>query len=587
MTIQEKIRHALQNSLKQMGISYDGSIQLEHPNELAHGDFATNIAMVLAKQQGENPRALAETIAQQLLNSELAEISHVEVAGPGFINLTLHPSFLNESVGQILEHGSDYGKHNLFAGQKIITEFTDPNPFKLFHIGHLMSNTIGESLARIFQNAGAEVKWANYQGDVGMHVAKTLWGIIDLGGYEEMLSKDLQTQVAFMGRAYAHGSTTYKDKQHVEDMQDLNKKIYARSDETINNIYDWGRQVSLDYFETQYKRLGTNHNVEENKAFHYYFFESKVGDLGKEKVLEYLEKGIFKESDGAIIFPGEDHGLHSRVFVNKLGLPTYEAKELGLSKIKHDEYPYDQSFIITANEIDEYFKVLLKAMSFVFPELAAKTTHISHGMMKLTSGKMSSRTGDVITAEDMLNDVRDLAFAKIMESQGEKYRGLEASQELHQVIEQVAVAAVKFAILKQDTSKDIIFDPEVSLSFEGDSGPYLQYTYARCQSILHKAQEEDLVMASRPQTDWQTLDLERYFYRFQEVIVRAADLQAPHVIANYAIELGRMFNRWYGQGKIVDSENPHTSYKLALVSATGIILKRSLFLLGIQAPESM
>lgn len=576
MEITQKIKGLVEKALTDLNISHDVTIHLEHPGELVHGDFATNIAMVLAQKEGKNPRELAEQIVETICEYNHDDIDTVEVAGPGFINFKLSGNFFGQEIKKILEQGGDYGKNDRLKGQKIITEFTDPNPFKLFHIGHLMSNTIGESLTRLFQFSGAEVKWANYQGDVGMHVAKAIWGMQELGGIDEIKQANLKDQVAFMGRAYAHGAKTYKDGIAVEIMQQLNKAIYDRSDENVNALYDWGRQVSLDYFEIQYRRLGTYHNPENNKSFHYYFFESEVGSVGKEKVLEFLKKGVFEESDGAVIFPGEKYRLHNRVFINSLGLPTYEAKELGLSKIKYDTYPYDQSFIITANEIDEYFKVLLKAMSFVFPELAEKTNHISHGMLKLTTGKMSSRTGDVIVAEELLDGIEELAREKTIDR-----------ETTSETVSQIAVAAIKFAILKQDTGKDIIFDPEQSLSFEGDSGPYLQYTYARCRSILEKASIQNLEPVTQKPEQWETTNLEKYLYRFPGVFDRASQDYAPHVVANYAIELARVFNSWYGQGKIVDTENSDSGYKLALTQATAQIIHNALWLLGIEAPEQM
>lgn len=576
MNIVDVLKNNLAEILEEIGVQSEKEIHLEHPNDISHGDFATNVAMTLAKDLGKRPREIAEVITQKLLDKKIPEIEYVEVAGPGFINIKLSSLFFENSLKDILVQGMEFGNLDIWKGKKIIIEFTDPNPFKLLHIGHLMSNTIGESLARIFQISGAEVKWANYQGDVGMHVAKAIWGIIDLGGVDDIKNKTLKEQVSYLGKAYAKGAAQYKEGKHVEEIKNINKQIYEKSDQFINNIYDWGRQVSLDYFEIQYKRLGTYHNKDKDKAFHYYFFESQVGSLGKEKVFEYLKQGVFEESDGAIIFPGEKYGLHNRVFVNSLGLPTYEAKELGLSKTKYDLYQYDNSFIITANEIDEYFKVLLKAMSFVFPDLAKKTTHISHGMMKLKSGKMSSRTGDVIVAEDLLDNLEELVITKSA--------GRNLGKEL---ISEIAVSAIKFAILKQDTSKDIIFDPETSLSFEGDSGPYLQYTHARCQSILAKAKEAELEINERRPESWETLDIEKYLYRLPEIFESAFIHHAPQQVATYIIELARLFNSWYGNTKIIDIENPETGYKLALTQAVAIVIKKSLWVLGIDAPNEM
>jgi arginyl-tRNA synthetase len=216
-----------------------------------------------------------------------------------------------------------------------MVEYTDPNPFKEFHIGHLMSNSIGEAVARIIEANGAQIKRANWQGDVGMHIANAIWG-------------KMQKPELSWGEAYTYGAQKYEDNK--DEITGINKKIYERSDTEVNNLYDLGRKESLEKFEELYKKLGTK--------FDHYFFESKEGVEGKQIVEAHLEDGIFEKSDGAIIFPGEKYGLHTRVFINSNGLPTYEAKEMGLNKKKFEVEPdLYKSIIITGNEIKEYFKV--------------------------------------------------------------------------------------------------------------------------------------------------------------------------------------------------------------------------------------
>ena len=223
-----------------------------------------------------------------------------------------------------------------------------------------------------------------------MHVAKSLWGMLQLfkqenTSIEELAKYDLEKKVEFLGWAYALGATKYKEDLEIkEEITNMNKSIYDK-DSSIYDLYEKGRQWSLDYFETLYIRLGTN--------FDYYYFERNSGEMGLKLSKELLDKGIFEESDSAIVFRGEEYGLHTRVFVNSFGIPTYESKDLGLAVTKYEDYPYDLSIIVTGNEIDEYFKVVLKALSFIRPELSEKTKHISHGMLRLKSGKMSSRTG--------------------------------------------------------------------------------------------------------------------------------------------------------------------------------------------------
>ena len=313
----------------------------------------------------------------------------------------------------------------------------------------------------------------------------------------------------------------------------------------------------MEYFDSIYKKLGTK--------FDYFFFESEAGPIGKEIVEK--NSNIFEKSEGAIVFHAENYNpkLHTRVFITKEDLPTYEAKELGLAQIKYEKYKYDKSIVITGNEINDYFKVLLCAMQQIFPDLAEKTTHISHGMLRLPTGKMSSRTGDIITAESLIEEVK----SKVKND------------------EIAAIAAIKYMILRQSIGGDIIFDIEKSVSTEGDSGVYLQYSYARANSILEKAKSENINLDIRCPSGWETTEIERMLYRFEEVVLRAGEEFEPHHITNYLTELARAFNSFYGNTIIVKSEDVASPYKVALTHAFTTIMKNGLNILGIEAPERM
>lgn len=514
------------------------NLRLEHPADLNLGDYSCH----LASPKGESGRH-SEELAVKINQNKPDWLERVEVVGD-FVNFYLSPKFFSESVSEIVKEKENYGRSQKLAGQKTIVEYTDPNPFKEFHIGHLMTNVLGEAVARLVESQDAEVKRACYQGDVGMHVAKAVWGLRKLN------PPALNAKI--LGQAYALGATEGVE----EEVKELNKKIYDRSDPEINRIYDEGRKISLDYFETIYEKLGTK--------FDFYFFESKTGEFGKKVVEEGLSKGIFEKSDGAVIFKGDEkEGLHTRVFINSEGLPTYEAKELGLAKIKYDTYLYDQSVVVTGNEINAYFKVLLKVMSLIYPELAVKTKHLSHGMLRLPTGKMSSRTGDVITAESLL--------ATIREKLGERES------------DEIAIGAIKYSILRQSPGKDIIFDFDKSLSFEGDSGPYLQYTCVRAKSVLEKANRGEALRESKASP--QVSAVERLLYRFPEIVERSVADYAPNYLVTYLTELASAFNAYYAQNKIIGSEEE--TYRLALTTAVAQVLENGLNLLGIKVPEKM
>ena len=583
---------------------------IRHLEQVASSSYTTDAGSFVFK----NSREFAEKIAEKIREAGNPDILRVEVAGPGFINFFLSPTFFAKNIQEIIETGDSYGNTNLLGApasaeatarrRKVMVEYTDPNPFKEFHIGHLMSNAVGETLSRIIEANGAEVKRACYQGDVGLHVAKAIWGARFHPEGELNTPYPIKDYPAAFswGRAYARGAKAFdEDEEAKKQIIEINHKIYSREDQEINNIYDTGRKVCLEMFELDYKRIGTFHDKARDKAFDYYFFESETGQKGKAIVEAGLEKGIFEKSDGAVVFKAEkyDDKLHTRVFLNSAGLPTYEAKELGLAKKKAETGDFNQLVSVTGNEINAYFSVVLEAMRQVMPEIAEKIVHVSHGMLRLPSGKMSSRTGDVITAESLIEEVKEKVRAKISE------REL-SDDKKEKIAEAVAIGAIKYSILKQSPGRDIIFDFDKSLSFEGDSGPYLQYAYTRALSVLEKAQKE----ASPRELGEGGLDsfskaksvrrgtlpgrvplltgissVERLLYRFPEIIERAYLELAPQHIVTYLIELAGAFNSYYAKYQILGSEGE--KYRLALTKAVATVLKNGLQILAIPVLEKM
>lgn len=588
------IKSQLQNALEKISVDlFDKEIKfsVDVPENATHGDYSTNVAMVLAKPLGKSPREIAERIKLEIENLKLKILDRVEVAGPGFINFFISRNALLNTLQTIEEKNDTYGTSDVLKDTKVITEFTDPNPFKEFHIGHLYSNTVGEALSRLVESQGADIRRVCYQGDIGLHVAKAIWGLQkklqDSGlTLENLEKKTLKEKAKFLGQGYAIGSTGYEENEVIKkEIIEINKKVFAQ-DSDIYEIYKQGKSWSLEYFETIYARLGTK--------FDNYFFESEVGEDGKKLVLGYLEKGVFKESDGAVIFPGEEYGLHNRVFINSLGLPTYEAKELGLAPSKYDYFPYDQSIVITGNEINAYFKVLLKALSFIRPELAEKTFHIGHGMVRLPEGKMSSRTGNVITGEWLLDEAKRRVIEKMREVKTQDDHGSRFTvdgSETEEIAEKVGVAAVKYALLKSGIGGDIAFSFDESISFEGNSGPYLQYTYVRTQSILAKFETRNSKLEIN-NLEIRNLKLEieeefllRHLVHFPEIVSYATQAYAPNLLCEYLYQLAQKFNLFYAKHKIVGSDNEQ--FRLQLTSSVGQVLKNGLTLLGIPTVEKM
>lgn len=599
------IESLIKKSLENFGINQNTFFNVEHPDDLKNGDYSTNVAMVCAKDLKKNPRELAEGIKNYIEENLPTEISKIEVAGPGFINFYLSKDFIKYSIDKILEKKDNWGKNEKLKGKKVMVEYTDPNPFKPFHIGHLMANAIGESISRIVEFSGAETIRANYQGDVGPHVAKAIYVImknplpaltLDKG---EGKDGGVSSLANYIGKCYSEGSNLYDTDENIKkEIEEINKKVYDKSDEKINEIYDWGRKVTLEAFEEIYKILGTK--------FNYYFFESDMAKVGEKIVRENVGKAvsvedsrsIFEESNNAIVFHGEnyDKKLHTRVFINSQGLPTYETKEIGLTITKFEKENPDISIITTAIEQAEYMKVVQKAISLIHPELESRMKHITHGMMKLASGKMSSRKGNVITGESLLRDSMDMVYEKMSDRDF-------SDEEKKKISEVVGVSALKYGILKSGIGSDIVYDQEKSVSFEGDSGPYLQYTAVRANAILEKAKEfkipEPASYALQGNAGGEITDLEKKLYQFSEVVEHSYDLLEPHHITTYLTELASEFNSFYGNTQILparnathnvaggEEENKYMVYHLNLVKAFYQTMKNGLWLLGIEIPERM
>ena len=573
--IVHELEKLVQDALSGLHLDQEPKITFSHPENAEHGDYSTNVALVLGQQVKKNPREVAEGLKESI---KLADnIEKVEVAGPGFLNFFLNQDYLIGELKEILKKKEKYGKSTTFK-KKVMIEFTDPNPFKEFHIGHLYSNTVGESLSRLLEAQGAKVRRVNYQGDTGLHVAKAVWGM-QQGLLQQNLSvkdlekKDLAERIQFLGQAYVAGDQAFETGSAKEDIEALNVKLFAK-DKEVKDLYEKGRKWSLEYFERIYKRLGT--------TFEGYYFESEVGKVGEQLVEEGLKKGIFEESQGAVIFPGEKHGLHNRVFLTSKGLPTYETKEMGLAPTKYKDFKYDLSLIITGNEITDYFKVLLAALKEMYPELAEKTKHLSHGMVRLPEGKMSSRTGNVVTGEQLIEEVKD-RVRKVMESSGSEI----PQKEQEEATEAIAVGAIKYSLLRVSLGKDIAFDFEKSLNFTGESGPYLQYTYARCKSILRKSKTKGL---GKPGSEVlpEELALLRLFYRFREVAKDSSQSFSPNLVCSFVFDVAQAYNNFYNTHKVLQAATKEEQqFRLALTAATAQIIQNSLNLLGIKTLERM
>jgi len=594
-----------------------------------HGDFATNVALQLAKPLKKSPLEIAQIIANKLPGATAVK--------PGFINIRLPDTTLLATLTQINSTNTP-GASNLYKDQIVVTEYSDPNPFKVLHIGHLYTSIVGDAISNLIEAAGGTTHRVNFGGDVGLHVAKTMHGIIThlSGEHPEKLTEIPESDhMDFISARYVEGNNAYEsDPEAKSTIVEINKRIYALFDqidspETLGSkspeittqtspfaqIYWTCRQWSYDYFDQFYASIGVK--------FEKYYPESATAQIGIATVREQLKNGVYEESNGAIIFDGEKHGLHTRVFINSAGLPTYETKDLGLSLAKARDYDFDQSIIITGNDIVEYMKVLLKSIEQFRPDLSSKTLHITHGMVKLAGGvKQSSRLGNFVKAVDTI---------EITKKALEKEQGSADNQ--------IVLGAIKYAFLKNSVGPDLIFDPETSVSLQGNSGPYLQYSLTRARSILRSVGQNDPTPTPQPtskqtspatqpssalsdrgsakgddpcgeersslpvttgqapfRTQADDVELGLGLDEFERTLLKklsdyshaleksTKDL-APHHLCAYLYELAQTFNRFYENAKVAG--DPRESLRIQLVSTYAKTLGSALTILGIPTPDKM
>lgn len=551
-----KLKSELADQVRQhLGVE---SVVVEDANPKSGADLAIPV-FAFAKQLQKSPQDIATQLSGLLAHENIEKIEPVH----GYVNVWLK---IEVTAPGIIEQAkqSGYGRNQSLSGQEIVIEHTDPNPFKQMHIGHLYSNTIGEAISRLHEAGGAKVHRVSYHGDVGPHIAKSMFGIRQLLDKGTSMQEIPENQrVEFLGNAYALGAKAYKeDETAQQQIDELNQQIYEQSDD-IREMYEQGKQWSFDYFDAVYERVGT--------LFEKRYLESETAERGLQLVREHTGK-VYEQSDGAIIFRGEDHGLHTRVFITKDGLPLYETKDLGLVYAKRDDYPNaSKSIVITAREQADYFAVMLKSLEQFAPELAEKTMHIAHGEVRLPSGKMSSRTGDVITAEQLFSSVTDAVKERSPESPSH---------------EKNMLAAIKYAFLKQNIGANIIFDIEESVSLEGQTGPYIQYAAVRINSILEMV---ETTPANWSNYDWRSeRDLLLHLVRYPAVVHEAISELAPHSIAQYLYQLARSFNRYYEQTSLKATEDDGLrGARRDLLVAVRNTLSEGLDLLNIPVPQKM
>jgi arginyl-tRNA synthetase len=623
--MKRNIADILKKILSDMGVS-DVEPYVKISDNPIHGDYTTNVAMLAAKSLKQNPLTIAKDVKKKFDDWKMSHtektsfpihsaIDHIEVAPPGFINVFLTNTTLlcdvddkktlkRSSVPPTLKLQRTGKPVMTQKGKTIMVEFAHPNTHKSFHIGHLRNITTGESIVRLLEKAGNNVIRVNYQGDVGLHIAKAIYGLVkyiidnknnnssqsftqnDLK-YVDQLIKQIESQplaerIELLSKAYVIGHQAFEiNLLSKTAINEVNKLIYSKVSSGIfslyYSLYQKTRNWTLEYFDAIYKRVGSH--------FDRLYFESETYDLGKKLVLQYVEKGIFEKNDGAIIFPGEKFGLHNRVFITSEGNPTYEGKDIGLAKLQFDEFHPDQIIHVVASEQIEYFRVIFEAISQVFPETKGREHHLVYGWVRLKTGKMSSRSGNVVLGEWLLDEVKK-PMQEIL-TKGD--RGYD-KKEQGDIAEKTSIGAVKYAFLKVSTPQEIAFDIKESINLNGDSGPYLLYTYARCKSVMgkniigkQKTESTRLPVGQGKQTlNQEERALARLLFYFPEIIASAGNNFAPNILCTYLFNLAQTFNILYAKHPILEHD-----LRLMLTEKTAETLKEGLRLLGIETVERM
>lgn len=574
--MKQEIQQLIADVLKQLyAVEIDRQeIHIEKPQDESHGDWASNVALTLARELKKPPREIAEELVKQLNSSTIENIKEVEVAGPGFINFKLKEKFFKQGLLNILESPEDYPKNKRLKGKKVMMEFAHPNPFKSFHIGHLRNIILGESIVRLLESQGAEVIRTNYQGDVGMHIAKCLWAFqkVDKDSYPDTPDE----KVALLGKCYAQGAQVFEEEDSAqEEIKEINKQIYTKENPEINKLWQLGRTWSLEKFHEIYERLYTH--------FHREYMESETLKYVEDAIKLAKEKGILKESQGAWIFDGSKYGLDTRVFLNSQGLPTYEGKELGLAELKTEEYGIvDLHIHNVAVEQKSFFAVTFKVKELLWPEaFKDKQYHNAYEFVGLKKGKMSSRKGNVVLGNDILNEAHTRIYQIV--------KNRENITNAEEVAEIIGVGAIKWSFLKISPFKYLAFDMEESINFEGDSGPYIQYSFARAKSILRSAEPYDKVKdMENVLKEKEEVDVLRWLQRFPEVVENASIEYSPNYITSYLFELAQRFNSFYKNHSVLNAENPEErASRLMMTEAVSYVIKEGLNLLGVKTVEKM
>ncbi len=542
-------------------------IQLEVPPSLDLGNYSFP-CFNLAKKLKKSPAEIATDLAQKIILPK--EIEKVQANGP-YLNFFLNKSLQAQNTLKIiLKTKGKYGSKNLGKKQRVMIEFSQPNTHKAFHIGHLRGTSLGESLSRLYEFTNHEVLRTNYMGDTGAHVAKWLWY------YTKYLNKPLPKKERERWIADIYVKAVKKINENPElqaEVDIINKKIESRNN-SILPLWKKTKIWSLNAFKEIYKELNTK--------FDYYFFESQMESSGKIIAKQLLKKKIAKIDEGATLIDLEKDNLGKWILLRQDGTCLYSIKDMALAKLKFEKYKIKKNIYVVGAAQSLHLKQLFKTLELLKYPQAKLCYHLSFTEVRFPTGKMSSRTGENVLYLDLKKDLLKKA------TQETKKRNPSWNKsKLEKISKEVILSAIKYSMLSQDPNKNIIFDPKKELSFEGDTGPYLLYTYARANSILKKSKLSETAIDFSLLKEPAEVELITKLESFPDLIEKATLSSQPTLLANYTHELTQLFNEFYHKYPVLKAEKQLKTSRLTLVKAVKQVLKLSLELLGITPLDQM
>ncbi len=590
--IKEKVLEAIV-TLYQVKPNVD-HVQVQHTRKEHKGDY-TIVAFPIVKYSKKSPEQTAEEIGS-FLQKHIVDIGGYNVI-KGFLNLELKQDYwISEFKKAYLE--SEFGIIKANAeSKKVVVEYSSPNTNKPLHLGHIRNNLIGYSISKILAATGKNVIKTNIVNDRGIHICKSMIAWQKWGNNETPESSGLKGDF-LVGKYYVRFDQEYK-----KEIEQLVSKGMTRPEaeknaplmeETREMLQKWeaNEQKTMDLWETMntwvyagfdvtYKKLGVD--------FDKIYYESDTYKLGKSIVLDGVKQNKLElREDSSVWADLEKEGLDHKLLLRSDGTSVYMTQDLGTAYIRYKDFKFDQQIYVVGNEQDHHFKVLKIILEKLGFEWGRHMYHLSYGMVELPEGKMKSREGTVVDADELIDEMQSTAL-KISEELG-KLDSLEQEEKI-KTIETIALGALKYFLLKVDPKKNMTFNPRESIDFNGNTGPFIQYTYARIQSVKTKAHDQ-LIRYSEPVDsliiDEKEVQLIKLIKLFPEVIAESAEILNPAIVANYIYELVKEFNQFYHDFPILKEQNENlVKFRLQLSDLTGRVIRNAMGLLGIGVPERM